>query len=963
MMLLSAPGNPVAFPSRHDPGRGTPTMLRTLSKNRSRLFSRLSPLPPGTLGLSTSIQHAQSSTTVSVPTDDPSTAEAQLLSPDQLQYLNAHVIDQLRRARVSRSSSVLAEWQDIVLRLALKAASRLYLSPYDSELDIRSHLQVLSIPGQTADNTCYVNGVLLLKNVTSKGMRRLLPLHNARVVILSFPMRYSTLHEPNDENDGTWYNSLSTVRTQETMYLDVLVRRLLALQPQLIVSGDGFLARYAVAQFERSGVVVVAGFTPGELDAIQRCTGAAVIGSEYELTHQMNTVGLATLFDVQDMTLVAPQSASEDVRTSFVDTRSNASVAVMKLQGRPHHSTVGSFLICGRLQASALDRVSQCALSVTQMAYNLRLEHEWAQMGWISSPVSAPRLSTSASSHAGDVTHLRSELDQVLQAAPAEFVWPHCSGALGPSTLRRFARERATTLSSSIAVPLPHAMGRIIELISQLKAVQAHMRTLQQSARAESSSSMIATIRDTGSTSQTALSHTLALHPEETHESHTQWVGAQVVYDTALARLEQHLEACAWFLVRVEQGKLRSSCLSTPLVHIVWLEQTTRAISVAHRICGAPRLVESTLYGATDQTLGQALDHLCAHAQRGTCPAHHARCQGTVPQHTRTYFHAGRRVDVTIEPFACPVPGQETNLLSWRLCKACHATNQVHALDRTASLSWAQMLCLLFYGQPVVPTASSGCEHEPLDQIYFFALHGWVVRLTVTTVRVHNVVLPQRTLRPRPDLHAKRFSQEVELLSQRAEAWWNSLASRLEALRDHATERRAIDRLDELCAASMHAREAMASEMRELIESLWLPSQPLQPPRSKCGPLRANVPEIKPLLILWRVLHDTAAEWHKRLNVYQDEYLPTLAGRRASYWIHRLSFTSMGRGWSGFTPSSLSPSLGRPDERTDYFDLKGEEVPERPMGRTDAQSMVLVDEQLTVSDDEQPTVVWFGRCS
>lgn len=223
-------------------------------------------------------------------------------------------------------------------------------------------------------------------------------------------------------------------------------------------------------------------------------------------------------------------------------------------------------------------------------------------------------------------------------------------------------------------------------------------------------------------------------------------------------------------------------------------------LSSEQRPCLGPRLMACQLYGPGDETLGQYLERTCAESSVLCSARGCGRPRGV---HYSSFIHNGTRVQVVLERFVCPVPGQEDRLLMWSYCKKCEkATPVTPASDETWSLSFAKYLELHFYrcnkklscseATKEDPSTGSGTKASPLacshdyyaDCVRFFSLKNLAIRFhRDRDLTVRDVVLPPlKKPLPRPDVDCRLKLEEVRTLEERNASYWNSVIARLGAL-------------------------------------------------------------------------------------------------------------------------------------------------------------------------------------
>lgn len=165
-------------------------------------------------------------------------------------------------------------------------------------------------------------------------------------------------------------------------------------------------------------------------------------------------------------------------------------------------------------------------------------------------------------------------------------------------------------------------------------------------------------------------------------------VAREAEYSLAKARHAAQLKSWHAYLSR-------SSDAVTPFAHqrLVMLVSTICAVTL--RPCVGPTLQNVDYYGFGDQTLGQYLEATCHNA---TKPCTTKGCERAGVLHFTAYVHDQRRVQVVLERFVCPIPGEENRLLMWSYCKVCEVATPVGPVSEESwAYSFAKYLELHFY--------------------------------------------------------------------------------------------------------------------------------------------------------------------------------------------------------------------------------------------------------------------------
>ena len=163
----------------------------------------------------------------------------------------------------------ITEWETTLLKLALQIANDLTFTAHPqrqgADMDVRRYVKIKKIPGGAPKDSEFVDGAVITKNVTHKAMSR--SQRNPRVMFVTFPMEFHRV-------EGQYMQFGQAVR-QEKEYLNILVARIAALRPHIVlveksVSGVALdaLAKQKIAvarSVKESAIQFVARMTQGDV--------------------------------------------------------------------------------------------------------------------------------------------------------------------------------------------------------------------------------------------------------------------------------------------------------------------------------------------------------------------------------------------------------------------------------------------------------------------------------------------------------------------------------------------------------------------------------------------------------------------------------------------------------------------------------------------------------------------------
>ncbi|CAO1628143.1 unnamed protein product [Parajaminaea phylloscopi] len=693
------------------------------------------------------------------------------LDPEGLDFLRRLCAQCLARSNIPRA----VRWLEVLLPLTTKVVQ--YIHPqilaHGKLMGIRRYIKIKRIPGGTIDDCHLASGYICSRNVAAKSMLRRLPLKNARVILLAFPLTAI-------RSEGH-YVSLETLSASEREYTRILVGRILSLRPNLLVTKDQ-VSRLALEQLDNAGVVVVSKVPESSMSAISRVTQAEIVTSADRLALRPR-LGRCGTFAVD--TYHSEQEASK--RRSF-----------LHFSGTAKHLGC-SFVLRGGGQ-ELLGKVKAILELLLLAAYNMRLEQSMktAQLSLIPSP-------TKLDGELDDpkVRRVNSEDDEMLP------------GGLRSTVDRALQGHNSTMLSISrdVKIPPPFPLLKLHQDAANLRQLELEQddagRTQARAgdnatsynadASPEPAAEKQSTPEDTTDdcrgeddgndaekpTTASEAQHSCSVEPtlDESCDLAPQVAlvlpsDDQMKLKTRLALASARHEHDAKYIMRA----LKETSEGTPFTHQCLPVLHSSVSSASMRPCEGPRVIRIEFYGAGDSTIADHLDSKC-NLSSHTCKAKSCGLQRIL--HFDSYVHNDVRVQIFCERFVCPIAGQENSLLTWEYCKVCEAATPVSVVHEEAkAYSWAKFLEAHFYTH----RATAECKHELLtDRIRYFAYKNLAFRVHVERIYPLDIVVPGLRLFMRPDVQSHLTGEEAVNLARRADCYFHSVAARLKALEHELT--------------------------------------------------------------------------------------------------------------------------------------------------------------------------------
>ena len=174
-------------------------------------------------------------------------------------------------------------WVNTIMTLVTKCCMTVDPNTQRGDLlDIRPYVKIKVIPGGSSQKDCaYLSGVAFRKQVAHKQMAK--ELLNPKILLLNGGIEFTR-----QENRIA---SLETLLEQEEKYMEILVSKILKLQPTLLLVGRS-VSRKAQELLLQANVVLLQHVKPHLLQRIARQTGATVLSST---DHVMNKFGVDVL--------------------------------------------------------------------------------------------------------------------------------------------------------------------------------------------------------------------------------------------------------------------------------------------------------------------------------------------------------------------------------------------------------------------------------------------------------------------------------------------------------------------------------------------------------------------------------------------------------------------------------------------------------------------------------------------
>lgn len=293
-----------------------------------------------------------------------------------------------------------AVWYSALLRV-IRSVPALRQDPRAGDaFDATQYIKVKKIPGASPSSLECFLGMVFTKNLALRGMRSKITQPN--VLLVDFPLAYLR-----DQR----FVGLSQVEAQEREFLDILVRRVLALEPRpdLVISGRE-VAGYVLELLCKYGISVLHNVKPLVLGRLLRILDADIVG----LIERLATgpkIGACALFEVR-------LYVHRNVRKTF-----------MFLSGP---RSLGCTILLRGADEEGLKRIKNILEFAIYMLFHLRLETSLFRSEFLAMP----------------------NADQVLTMLKHTPYTGYCSEFIEALDRKIFL------ISPTVKVPLPHPLAR-----------------------------------------------------------------------------------------------------------------------------------------------------------------------------------------------------------------------------------------------------------------------------------------------------------------------------------------------------------------------------------------------------------------------------------------------------------------------------------------------------------------------
>ena len=283
-----------------------------------------------------------------------------------MRYLKIMLRQMLMREEIPN----IKDWESILLKLAGVITRDVTFTslPQGEDLDIRRYVKIKKIPGGTPNDSEYVHGPVITKNVAHKQMSRFRK--DARIMLVTFSLEFARV-------EGQ-YMHFRQIVSQEKEYLTNLASRIAALRPHVVIV-ENSVSRILLDALAGYGIAVARNVKLSAIQVISRMTNGAIISSMDKLAIGPQ-LGMSSVYRIQtfDHPLIPGR------RKSY-----------MRFEGC--HPDLGCTVILRGADLATLRRVKKVMRFLTFLVRNLKLEtYMWKDFLITLPPFNSSALPTSS---------------------------------------------------------------------------------------------------------------------------------------------------------------------------------------------------------------------------------------------------------------------------------------------------------------------------------------------------------------------------------------------------------------------------------------------------------------------------------------------------------------------------------------------------------------------------------------
>ncbi|KAL8693893.1 MAG: hypothetical protein Q9218_001358 [Villophora microphyllina] len=704
-----------------------------------------------------------------------------------------HVRKLLRQLLQDSQIPSVSNWEKALIPILLQATDDVNPDVQNGDqIDIRHYVKLKKIPGGKPDDTSYVSGLVFTKNLALKSMPR--SIADPSILILTFPLEYAR-HEQH-------FMSLEPVIRQEREFLQNIVNRIAALQPNLLLVEKN-VSGLALEFLEKANIATAYNVKPSVLEAVSRCSQTRIVSSMDKLAVKPPQAGKCSSFYLKTY-------VQNGRRKTYMFVSGCA-------------KELGCTIVLRGAKDSVLARMKRITEFMTYVVYNLKLETclmrdefalipSVAQSGLLSPGLHSTRKAAYAN-HAdpaplGDAVVEASEKLHELGMKAARTFTDVSNADVSDSRKSTFPEsEKHGPAPSDDAtvpddVPMPTFYSDMVEthrtkVLSAspfVKFMQPYL--LMRSREQERRLAYLRRLRD--------LNISEAEKSEEKIEPrHFQLITPEMVHETirtASKSVREVLHAVhdAEYDKALHNYQVQSKQWETYIAGNINLfdPRAHQNIAVLYSVvctvttipCSGPDMLALSFYNEqetdedfeSDCTLGQYVEDLCLYAN-AVCTAN--SCERKMFDHHRQYVHGEAQISVFVERYPCKLRGLQNTILMWSCCRICGTETQVMPMsESTWKYSFGKYLELSFWSKDIHARADV-CPHDlHRDHLRYFGFKDLALRVHYDPIALLEVIVPRARITWKVDNDLRFKNDLYTKIEERINKYMTSVKARIKSI-------------------------------------------------------------------------------------------------------------------------------------------------------------------------------------
>lgn len=907
------------------------------------------------------------------PVDAPSHSGTQLTRSNSLQKRKAaktklnesslkHVDKLLHQLLLDADIPNPEAWQKALVPILLQATDDVSPDVANGEsMDIRTYVKLKRIPGGKPGDTSYISGIVFTKNLALKSMPR--KITNPRILLVGFPIEYQRHQQQ--------FMSLEPVIAQEKEFLRIVVQRIAALKPQVLLA-EKTISGLALQYLSEANISVVYNVKRSVIAAVARCTETKIIESLDMLEAQ------------------AGRCSAFEVRTFVNNDYPGRKKSYIFLSGcRPE---LGCTIALRGASNALLAKMKYITDFMVYVVYNLKLESSLLRDESVDPPEANEAASMSNSfqalnesvrslNSAGHTTNSGRNGPIVIVNQPSSESEPPSQTTVESSSLggtdeassqpppdqmmaeppRLMSLHESHTHDSTFSqvpddVPMPTFYSDMVaKYETKILSVSPYVRftqpyLLMKAREQERRLLYLKRLRD-----QDMIEEDLEksdppkfqlIKPEMVEEL-GQKAPRQIMeilhavhdaeYDKALYNYQTQTRQWETYI----QGNLD---LFDPYSHQNIIILYSVICTETKIPCTEPTLVGINFYDEQredtsmdpDCTLGQYIEYL-VNSKDDICDSN--GCDRKMDQHHRTFVHDQFRITVFVEhlPNAPPrSPELGDGISMWTYCKICEKDSEETAMSETTfKYSFGKYLELLYWGRGLRMKDAMECPHDhQKDHVRYFSLNDSRVRIHWDPIDLLEIVVPRARLTWKVSNDLKLKNEIFAKMDERWAKFMASVKARLKSIKIDSV----LPEKAESCKAELERLSKKAQEEQTL---MVLRLQEIY--------VNSKYYEVVPFNILVREMLETASDWDQVFATFEADFLGDKDMRQLTMLQLKKMFTD-NESKESLASNEGTGSAADSEERPSQTFSEADEKTTQPADLTDNNST-----QDSTASTKQPT--------